>query len=249
MLIAESTATGTITVEYAYLNGQPLAKIESNNVYYYHNDHLGTPALMTNSSGTTVWQEEFKPFGEPLTVTGTVTNNLRFPGQYYNSETGLHQNYFRDYKSEMGRYVESDPIGIQKGINHLFVYTSNNPVDFIDPWGLWKFSWGIGGALGMFDINWNTLSPYNTNLDIISPQLGGGVNFCFNFDKPSENDGCDSNGGGPFDDQPLSISVGAGKYVGIASTTAFDRICINVGWAKSTLPFNFGLPVYSYSHE
>ena len=77
----ESTGSGAITAEYTYLNGQLLVKIESNNVYYYHNDHLGTPALMTDSSGTTVWQGEFKPFGEPVSVTGSITNNLRFPGQ------------------------------------------------------------------------------------------------------------------------------------------------------------------------
>ena len=66
--------------------GQPLAKIKVNDVYYYHNDHLGTPMMMTDSTGTTVWQGEFLPFGEEYSVTGTVTNNLRFPGQYYDEE-------------------------------------------------------------------------------------------------------------------------------------------------------------------
>jgi RHS repeat-associated protein len=72
---------------------------------------LGTPTVKTNSSGTTVWQGEFKPFGEPLSVTGSITNNLRFPGQYFDSETGLNQNWHRDYNNaEVGRYVEFDPI-------------------------------------------------------------------------------------------------------------------------------------------
>ncbi len=136
LLIAESTSTGAITSEYVYLNGQPLAKIQDNNSYYYHNDHLGTPMMMTSSSGSVVWNGEFKPFGEQVSITGSVTNNLRLPGQYYNSETGMHYNYFRDYKPEIGRYVESDPIGIQKGNNHLFVYVGNNPVNRIDLLGL-----------------------------------------------------------------------------------------------------------------
>jgi RHS repeat-associated protein len=135
LLIAESTGTGTITAEYVYLNGQPLAKIENNNVYYYHNDHLGAPMMMTDYSGAVVWQGEFKPFGEPVSVTGSITNNLRFPGQYYDSETGLHQNYFRDYEPEMGRYVESDPIGLEGGLT-LFAYVGNSPVNKIDPYGL-----------------------------------------------------------------------------------------------------------------
>ena len=115
-------------------------KIENNNVYYYHNDHLGTPTLMTSSSGTTVWQGEFKPFGESLSVTGSITNNLRFPGQYNDSETGLHQNYFRDYKAEIGRYVEADPLlhraglVINKGCSGRSRYTSSIQT-LLDPYG------------------------------------------------------------------------------------------------------------------
>ena len=63
-IIAESNGSGTITAEYVYLNGQPLAKIEGANTYYYHNDHLGTPQKLTDSTGTIVWSAEYKPFGE-----------------------------------------------------------------------------------------------------------------------------------------------------------------------------------------
>ncbi|MBI5050293.1 MAG: RHS domain-containing protein [Nitrospirae bacterium] len=153
------------TLYYSALS-QPAASgnysIEGSNIYYYHNDHLSTPMLMTSSSGSVVWQGEFKPFGEPLSVSGSVTNNIRFPGQYYDSETGLHQNYFRDYKPEVGRYIESDPI-LQPTTNlkltssgcsktklkwqvpdllsnpkdlHPYFYTANNPVNSIDPQGL-----------------------------------------------------------------------------------------------------------------
>jgi RHS repeat-associated protein len=112
LLIAESTSAGNIKAEYVYLNGQPLAKIEGNAIYYYHNDHLGTPMLMTDSSGSVVWSGEYLPFGEPLSVSGTITNNLRFPGQYYDSETGLHQNGWRDYKPEIGRYISKDRVDL-----------------------------------------------------------------------------------------------------------------------------------------
>ncbi|MBI5051043.1 MAG: RHS domain-containing protein, partial [Nitrospirae bacterium] len=162
LLIAESTGPGTITSEYIYLNGQPLAKIEGSNIYYYHNDHLGTPMVMTNENQSIVWQGEFLPFGEPLSVSGTITNNLRFPGQYYDAETGLHYNYFRDYKPEIGRYVEADPI-LQPMINLIsdspgcskskliwyvpnliftpqdisaYSYVKGNPVNSIDSTGL-----------------------------------------------------------------------------------------------------------------
>lgn len=135
LIITESSSAGTIRGDYVYLNGQPLAKLEGSSVYYYHNDHLETPMLMTDKNTTVVWEGEYLPFGEAFSVTGSVTNNLRFPGQYYDEETGMHYNYFRDYKPEIGRYIEADPIGIEQGINHLYVYTLNNPVNFVDPLG------------------------------------------------------------------------------------------------------------------
>jgi len=101
-----------------------------------HNDHLGTPQKMTDSSGTVVWAADYKPFGEATVTVSTITNNLRFPGQYFDAETGLNYNYFRDYNPMIGRFLQADPLGIQEGVNHLFSYTANNPINYEDPDGL-----------------------------------------------------------------------------------------------------------------
>ena len=135
-IIAESNSAGTFSAEYVYLNGQPLSRIEGTNTYYYHNDHLGTPQKMTDASGTVVWSADYKPFGEATITVSTITNNLRFPGQYFDAETGLSYNYFRDYNPVIGRYIESDPIGILEGANHLYAYVGNNPLKWFDPEGL-----------------------------------------------------------------------------------------------------------------
>jgi RHS repeat-associated protein len=105
-------------------------------IYYFHNDHLGTPQVVTDNNGTKVWEAEYDPFGKADVTLATVTNNIRFPGQYYDGETDLHYNYFRTYDPATGRYLEADPIGIGQGRNHLYSYAANNPVNFIDPLGL-----------------------------------------------------------------------------------------------------------------
>jgi RHS repeat-associated protein len=93
---------------------------------------------MTDGSGVVRWSADYKPFGEATIdqTVSTITNNLRFPGQYYDAETGLNYNYYRDYNPVIGRYIESDPLGIARSRNHLYVYVSNNPLRFKDPLGL-----------------------------------------------------------------------------------------------------------------
>jgi RHS repeat-associated protein len=135
LLIAESDGTGATTAEYVYLNNAPLAKIEGSSVYFYHTDHLSTPQKMTDSTGAVVWSADYKPFGEATVSVSTITNNLRFPGQFFDAETGLNYNYRRDYNPMIGRYIEADPIGQKGGLN-LFAYAEDSPINWVDPLGL-----------------------------------------------------------------------------------------------------------------
>jgi RHS repeat-associated protein len=140
-VIAEIDATtGTTLREYIYVNGQQIAIVDDTGTqeeatYFVHNDHLGTPQKITDQTQAIVWDATYKPFGEVEVATAEIENNIRFPGQYADEETGLHYNYFRDYDPSTGRYVESDPIGLIGG-NNLFSYVGNNPLDRIDPFGL-----------------------------------------------------------------------------------------------------------------
>lgn len=135
-LIAETDGNGNLVKAYIRLDGQPMAMIVADGgIYYYHNDHLGTPQKMTDGNGAVVWEANYLPFGRADVTIETVQNNLRFPGQYYDQETGLHYNYHRYYDPRTGRYLKADPIGLAGGIN-LYAYVLNNPVNLSDPWGL-----------------------------------------------------------------------------------------------------------------
>lgn len=113
----------------------------TSDLYYVHNDRLGTPKALTDEAGATVWSATHDPFGEATVNEDpdgdgiAVTFNLRFPGQYYDGETGLHYNYYRYYDPSTGRYITSDPIGLNGGLN-TYAYVGGNPLSFIDPLGL-----------------------------------------------------------------------------------------------------------------
>jgi len=112
----------------------------SQSVFWIESDQLDTPRAIVNQSHQLVWQWDSDPFGTTLpnenpTSLGSFSYNLRFPGQYFDTETGTHYNYFRDYEPATGRYVESDPTGLFGGIN-TFGYVNQSPLDSFDPDGL-----------------------------------------------------------------------------------------------------------------
>jgi len=139
-LYGEYDNSGVLIREYFYLNGEPLAQVTKSGgtetVTYLHTDHLATPRYGTNAAGSTVWTWDSGAFGKE-TATGSATVDLRFPGQYYDTETTLHYNVNRYYNPATGRYISSDPSGLDAGLG-TYVYVSVNPLLFIDPEGLSK---------------------------------------------------------------------------------------------------------------
>ena len=140
-LIGEYNSNGDAIEETVYLGSQPVAVLKQSNVYYIHTDQLNTPRAISNSANTVVWRWDSDPFGttaandDPDLDGVKFTYNLRFAGQYYDQETGLNYNYFRDYDPGTGRYVESDLIGLGGGLN-TYNYVFSNPINFLDRFGL-----------------------------------------------------------------------------------------------------------------
>jgi RHS repeat-associated protein len=104
-------------------------------IVFYHCDQIGTPQEMTDEDGEIAWQAQYKAWGEAKVVVEKIRNPLRFQGQYFDHETGLHYNRFRYYDPEIGRYLSKDPIGFAGGLN-LHAYVAN-PTQWVDPLGLW----------------------------------------------------------------------------------------------------------------
>jgi RHS repeat-associated protein len=133
-------------------------------VYYYLNDHLGTPQLLMDLNAVVTWKANYEPFGE-VTVepTSVSEEDLRFPGQYFDRETRLHYNYYRYYEPRTGRYLMPDPIGQIGGIN-LYIYVGGNAINAFDSFGLYdiwdfgedtlSFAAGLGNAVTFGGTTW-----------------------------------------------------------------------------------------------
>jgi len=182
-------------------------------IYYSHNDHLGTPQAFTDQNQIVVWQADYQPFGEVNETINTFANNLRFPGQYYDAETGQHYNYFRDYDPVTGRYVQSDPIGLVGGIN-TYEYVSGNPLRFVDPVGLWSFSISAYGGLGG-GVDISTSGGTWEITGRVGVGLGGGITF---DPKGKISPHSKNSGSGYIGRTATNAGVGAG--IGIVGTGA-----------------------------
>jgi RHS repeat-associated protein len=123
--------------------------VTTTTVNYVYPDHLDTARVITQASDNRMrWRwDGADPFGvaaanqNPVNL-GAFEFNPRFPGQYYDRETNLHFNYFRDYDPRVGRYVQSDPIGLAGGVN-TYSYVDGQPTRAVDLEGL-QITWGHG---------------------------------------------------------------------------------------------------------
>jgi RHS repeat-associated protein len=146
LLQEHTTPVTTTPVAHIWLGDLPLAVEQSGNLYYTHPDHRGATLRITDSAQALKWDAILTPFGETHSLPAqALAHNPRLPGQFLDTEgnTGWHQNYFRTYDPSIGRYAQSDPIGLEGGLN-TFAYVRNNPVGAVD-------FFGLDEALGLID--------------------------------------------------------------------------------------------------
>ncbi|MEO7885185.1 MAG: RHS repeat-associated core domain-containing protein, partial [Polaromonas sp.] len=160
-LLGEYDANGTPLYETIYL-GSPVGVVKQTgtaaggdiaiSLYNVWTDQIGAPRIITRQSDeAVVWRwDTAEPFGaavpdqDPNSL-GAFSYNPRLPGQTFDAESGLFQNWNREYNPRIGRYMQSDPIGLAGGIN-TFAYVNGNPISYSDPYGLNPVAGAIGGA-------------------------------------------------------------------------------------------------------
>ncbi|MEX2962242.1 RHS repeat-associated core domain-containing protein [Microbulbifer sp. TYP-18] len=143
-LIGESTNG----VQRRYILGDmtPLGFFEAGQIYHYLRDHLGTAHEIIDATGNIVWQGNYITFGEIEETISLINNNLRFAGQYQDTESGLSYNVARYYDPSLGIYVTSDPVGLDDGPN-TYSYVYNRPLMLIDPTGEFA-NFLVGAGIG-----------------------------------------------------------------------------------------------------
>lgn len=170
-LLGEYDVTGRPVREYVWLGAIPVAVLTDASatptISLIAADHLNTPRVVTSMDGVVRWRWLADPFGESLPEedpagVGAFVLPLRFPGQYFDAETGLHANRLRYYSPTLGRYLESDPVGLEGGVN-TYAYAENQPTAMVDPNGTTAFAvaraYSTGYRIG------EVISPY------VSPAL------------------------------------------------------------------------------
>ena len=176
-LIGEYDTSGALIQETVWFGDIPVAVLKPNGsgveLFYLHTDDLNTARRISRpGDNVIVWRWDSDPFGttaaneDPDADVTAFTYNLRFPGQYFDADTGLNYNYFRDYDAATGRYVESDPIGLLGGIN-TYAYVGGNTLSRVDRAGLQEAvlpaPWELPGI--------RPIVPPGTTIDPIMPMV------------------------------------------------------------------------------
>ena len=213
-------------------------------------DALGSTLALADSTGAVQTEYTYEPFGKTTTTGQSNSNSFQYTGRE-NDGTGLYYYRARYYNPTLQRFISQDVFpGLKRKPQslHKYLYVGNNPLIFRDPVGLWQVSGGVGGTLGIIDVSWTSSNPSQTEVSIVTPQLGGGFSLCVETSEDEESN-LRSNRGkpnrpseAPLEELPFTYAIGT-EHLGITFTDDFSSWCLNLGLAGGPLPVNVGVPL------
>jgi RHS repeat-associated protein len=140
-IIAEYNNAGTLLRKYVHgpCVDEPICMIEASGTYagthYYHYDALGSVVAMTNSAGNVVQLYEYSVYGQAAASDAEHPNRFMFTGREFDKDTGLYYYRARYYHPEIGRFLQTDPLGYGDGMN-WYAYCQNGPGNNTDSSGM-----------------------------------------------------------------------------------------------------------------
>ncbi|WP_328514826.1 RHS repeat-associated core domain-containing protein, partial [Ralstonia solanacearum] len=229
-LIGEYDQSGNAIQETVYLGDTPVATVKNGTAYYIYADQIDTPRVITDTNNLMVWRwDQTDPFGATLpdenpTSLGAFTYNLRFPGQVYDAETGKHYNVNRDYDPAGGRYVQSDPIGLNGGQWSTYTYALGNPMSWADPSGLSSVTYdGQAHTITIRDNGGNIVGTFPANNNTTTTSNGPWPNGAFPYNNSNPHP--ESGANGPYGSHGILVfnvpgRTGMGLHSGRANSGA-----------------------------
>ena len=221
-----------------WLDGRLIGRIANGQAYAIHVDQTGRPETVTDASRTVVWQAQNLAFTRNVT-TASITLNIGFPGQYYDGETGKWNNGYRDYDAELGRYVESDPMGLGGGVN-TYAYAGNNPANNFDPLGLyclkeWQIQ-GLAGAVvgaGLGAAAGSESGPGALVTGVVGALINGGIGVASGLMTNNQSSGAAAGAAGALVSSGSKIDLAGGIYGGTLGGVVSSQMQNN-GYSRTT---------------
>ncbi len=234
--VARLDANGNVVSRFIYAGANaPSYMIQGSETYRIVTEQLGSLRLVIDTAtGAIAEQLDYDDFGNVTMDTNAGFQPFGFAGGLYDPDTGLVRLGARDYDPHTGRWTAKDPILFNGGDSNLYGYCLADPVNLIDPLGLF---WGFGGTIGPMTMSWDSDHPYQTNVSW-STNLAIGGGFFFGERHPPGT--CPLHHNVPT--TPFSINLGLTQWLGI--TTNGDQFTINIGYSIGLTPVYLSIDRY-----
>jgi RHS repeat-associated protein len=242
-LLAVFSSSDALLMRFEYAADRlPVAMTAGGYRYFLAYDQVGSLRLVVNGAGSVVKSIQYDSFGNILEETNPAfTIPLGFAGGLHDPDTGLLRFGYRDYDPDVGRWTAKDPIGFAGGDTDLYGYVLNDPINFIDPRGLWGIKYGgsligIDFSAALYDSDKGWFPNATTDIGVSTTAFGGGIQITFDTGVESRSNPCED----------VNVSMGMGKYLGVTYNTELSRGSVNLGLGLG-LPLTLSTPIKNFT--